>query len=98
MLRLYNSDHCGKRLKDRVALANETLQSLKISDDQIKAVEEETRDQSSNELWFLVRAGRVTASVFRVATNTNSSRPSESLINNICYPESYIFMTKTTIP
>ena len=50
MLSLYKPDHSGKRLKDLVALAEETLQSLTISDDQIKAVEEETRDQASNQL------------------------------------------------
>jgi len=96
MLSLYKPDHYGKRLNYLVALAEETLQSLTISDDQIKAVEEETRDQASNQLWFSVRAGRVTASVFRAATKTNISRPSESLIKRICYPESYIFMTKAT--
>ena len=96
MLILYKPDHCSKRLKDLVALAKETLQSLTISDVQIKAVEEETRDQASNQLWFLVRAGRVTASVFKAATKTNISRLSESLIKRICYPESYIFMSKAT--
>ena len=96
MLSLYKPDHSSKRLKDLVALAEETLQSLTISDDHIKAVEEETRDQANNRLWFSVRAGRVTASVFRAATKTNIDRPSESLIKRICYPESYIFMTKAT--
>ena len=89
MLNLYKPDHSSKRLNDVVALAEETLQFLAISDGQIEAVEEKTRDQASNQLWFSVRAGRITASVSRVATKKDINRPSESLIKRICYHESH---------
>ena len=47
-------------------------------------------------LWYRHRAGRITASNFKAASRTNLSQPSLSLINRICYPESYKFSTEAT--
>ena len=61
-----------------------------------KSVEEATRSQSSSNLWFKHRAGRVTASRMKAVCHTNAVHPSQSLIKSICYPEAYSFTSKQT--
>lgn len=49
-----------------------------ISEDQMEAVERETRGQSSSRLWFRMRCGRITASKFKSVCNTDPANPSLS--------------------
>lgn len=67
---------------------------IAISESQIKAVEENTREQSNSKVWFSMRTGRITASRFKAASHTNPLSPSISLIMNICYPELKTVATK----
>ena len=60
----------------------------KLTADQVRKVEEMTREQSNSKLWFEQRCGRVTASRLRSVLHTNFSKPSKSLLQSICYPES----------
>ena len=69
---------------------------LSVSAEEIKAVEELTRGQSSSKAWFQFRAGRVTASRFKAAACTDASQPSASLILSISYPSSPGFSTAAT--
>ena len=55
-----------------------------------------TRDQAHSKVWFRYRAGRVTASRFKAAANTNHLKPSQSLLKMICYPEGYKFSNVAT--
>ena len=59
-------------------------------------VEQVTRDQAHSKLWYVYRAGRITASNFKNAVHTSPCDPSISLIKKICYPQSYKFKTKAT--
>ena len=59
-----------------------------------KAVEEATRDQSQSTLWYKYRAGRVTASRMKSVCHT---KPAQSLIKCICYPEAFKFSSTATI-
>ena len=70
--------------------------SLQVTSDQTANLEVETRGQSANKLWFLHKAGRVTASNMKSAARTNHSKPSQSLIKRLCYPEAFKFFTKFT--
>ena len=69
---------------------------IAISESQIKAVEENTREQSNSKVWFSMRTGRITASRFKAASHTDPLSPSISLIMNICYPELNKFKTVAT--
>jgi len=69
---------------------------IQVTDDMAKAVEKETRSQSSSKLWYTYRAGRVTASRMKAVCHTNVANPSQSLIKSICYPEAYNFFSKQT--
>jgi len=62
----------------------------------VKAVEENTREQSNSKTWFRQRAARITASKFKAAVRTDLTQPSQSLIKVACYPESNHFKSKAT--
>ena len=70
--------------------------NFKVSKEQVKLVEEATRDQACNRLWFAQRAGRITASIFKHAARTNLAMPSPSLIKRVCYPDAFCFSTEAT--
>ena len=69
---------------------------ISVSQEQAKAVEFNTKSQSKSPLWFSMRTGRITASRFKVASCTNPSSPSISLIMAICHPEISRFKTAAT--
>lgn len=60
---LYSSDHLRLGYHSLLQLAHET--GLSITPDQVKAAETKTRDQANSQLWFRLRAGRITASKFK---------------------------------
>lgn len=62
----------------------------------VRKLEEATKGQASNKLWFLHRAGRITASQFKAVCHTNPIMPSQSLIKKICYPEAMKFSNEAT--
>lgn len=59
-------------------------------------IEEMTRDQNKCEIWFDIRIGRVTASLFKKCCRTKIESPSLSLIKQITAPGTYNFRTKAT--
>lgn len=61
---------------------------MTLTAEQVKTVEEKTRDKSGSKLWFQQRAGHVTASKLRSVLHTKVTDPSKLLISSICYPES----------
>lgn len=60
---------------------------LDLTEDEIQKVEKITRKQRKSKNWILLRAGRITASVFKQSVRTDCKKPSISLIKKICYPE-----------
>eukprot|EP00118_Oscarella_pearsei_P021719 m.246173 g.246173 ORF g.246173 m.246173 type:complete len:368 (+) comp40259_c1_seq1:486-1589(+) len=75
----------------------EAYDNLSISIEQAAEIEKATRKQAECKRWFEMRAGRVTASLFKAAAHTSKSHPSVSLIKRICYPESTNFSTEATV-
>lgn len=69
---------------------------IALTDEGIKAIEENTREQAATNVWYKQRAGRITASNFKSACHTNANHPSQSLIKKICYPESTKFTSAAT--
>lgn len=47
-------------------------------------------------MWYEMRAGRITASVFKQACHSPPSKPAKSLVTQICYPDSTKFCNKAT--
>lgn len=70
--------------------------NIHITNDMAKAVQQATVKQSASKLWYKFRAGRVTASRMKQVCHTSLSKPSQSLIKTICYPEAFRFTTKAT--
>ncbi len=62
----------------------------------VKLVEKETREQFKSKLWYKYRSGRITASKMKSACRTDPAQPSQSLIKQICYPQSFTFRSKPT--
>lgn len=97
LLELYDRDLTakpfGEILKTALLKANAYYT---ITETQQQAVERETREQSNSRMWFRMRAGRVTASKYRMACHTDPAQPSQSLIMQICYPETAKFSTEAT--
>ena len=67
-----------------------------ITEEMAQAVEKATRNQSSSRLWYVYRAGRVTASRMKQACRTDPALPAKSLLKSICYLEAYKFATEAT--
>ena len=67
-----------------------------MTQEEVDYVEKATIGQSGNKSWLQHRAGRVTASNAKAASNTNPCMPSPSLIKRICYPHAYTFSTTAT--
>ena len=70
---------------------------ITVTSEQIEAAERETRSQSKSSLWFRMRSGRITSSVFKRVCHTDLATPSISLIMQICHPELTKFSNSATM-
>ena len=70
--------------------------SIVVSGEKAKAVELETKEQSSSPVWYQQRSGRITASHLYAVCRTNPESPSKSLIKGICYPGLHKFSSAAT--
>ena len=62
---------------------------IMLSDEDIKIVEQDTREQAKGPGFFRHRAGRIGASVSGAVYHSNIAPPSQSLIKSVCYPHLY---------
>ena len=62
---------------------------IMLSDEDIKIVEQDTREQAKGPGFFRHRAGRIGASVSGAVYHSNIALPSQSLIKSVCYPHLY---------
>lgn len=69
---------------------------FQMSEDDVKRVEEATRDQCNSWMWEKHRVGRVTGSSFKLVCQTTIQKPAKSTIMKICYPEITRFESKAT--
>ena len=70
--------------------------NIQITDEEIKIIEEDTRDQSQGSSFYRHRAGRIGASISKAASHTNPAQPSQSLFKTTCYPNIFKFSTAAT--
>eukprot|EP00794_Sanderia_malayensis_P010417 gene10417-11507_t len=69
---------------------------ITISDEDAKQIELDTKSQAKGSGFFHHRAGRIGASMSKSASHTDPSKPSQSLIKSICYPEIFKFTNAAT--
>ena len=81
---------------DLMDQCNQCFNEIKVTADQARVIEENTRSQAKSKVWFHQRSGHITASKLKAAVHTNISQPSKSLIMFICYPEGRQFYLKAT--
>lgn len=93
---LYDESMLAASYVDMLEHCETIFASIFVSPEESKAIEEHTRKQSSSDLWFECRSGRITASKFKSAVRTDPHQPSESLVKGICYPQRFKFSTKAT--
>ena len=60
------------------------------------SVEKASRAQYKSNIWFKYRSGRITASRMKSVCHTHAASPSQSLIKQICYPQSFVFHSRQT--
>ena len=68
--------------------------SLKISEDQARHIEQNTREQRNSVLWHSIRRYRITASFFGSVLSRRPNTPPDSLVLRIIQPKS--FSTRAT--
>lgn len=81
---LLNEDLYDKTLSELQAIG--ATIDISLSQEQADLIFSQTVGQSSSDLWFQYRTGRVTASKFKSVCRTRLSNPSISLLKSICYP------------
>lgn len=82
--------------EDLVESVKSTMQSYQVTNDEICNLEKETRLQSKCTLWSVHRAGRITATNFKLAVHTNPNQPFISLVKKLCYPQQHAFTSSAT--
>ena len=94
---LYKAEHLDLAHPDLLVKCEEIYSTVAVTSEEARNITENTRGQSSSKLWFQQRAGRVTALCLMAAAKTNVTKPSQSFIKSICYPESTQFCLKARI-
>lgn len=84
---LYTASKTEMNYKELLEYSQRVSESVIVTPDQVKYVEEHTRRQRNDRLWMQIRTGRVTASVVHEVLHTNAAQPSISLITKICNPQ-----------
>ena len=91
---LFHEENAKMSFKELMVLCEATKISISAVD--CHNIEVETKAQSSSQVWFEQRAGRITASKFKSVCHTNPQKPSLSLVKTICYPTVYKFSSAAT--
>ena len=86
---LYDTVHTTSPRDKRLELSQETYAKLKLSQEEAAKIEKGTRDQYNSTKWFLLRAGRITASVMKDACRTNKENPAKFLIEKTSYKNKF---------
>ncbi|KAJ8050040.1 hypothetical protein HOLleu_03072 [Holothuria leucospilota] len=77
---LYEAENLPLMLQQLVWKGKGVMQSMNISKEQAHIIEHQTKAQAGCRQWFLQRAGKITASNYKAAVETNPSNPSVSLV------------------
>ena len=89
---LYDPSHLKLSYPDLLKQCFEV--TLDLNDNELDAIEEDTRKQSKGNFFFRHRAGRIGASVSWTVAHSNPMQPSQSLIKSLCYPHLFKVTSK----
>ena len=89
-------DKLNSTYSELVNAAHTVMKSYNVSDEEIHNLQEATQLQPKCRLWSTHRAGRITASNFKSAVQTDPDKPSISLVKKLCYPQQHAFSTNAT--
>lgn len=95
LLNLFKPEYLKYSYGELLQVTNEC--EIVVTPEQIRAVERETQAQSKSPLWFHMRSGRITASLFKRACHMDIASPSISLIIQICHPDLTKFSNSATL-
>ena len=90
------NDKLNSTYSELVDAAHTVTSSYKVSDKEIHNLEEATQLQSKCRLWTTHQAGRITASNFKSAVQTDPDKLSIFLVKKLCYPQQHAFNTNAT--
>lgn len=82
--RLYKEENSKLPVQKLIEIGKKLKYDL--TEDDLKMIEEKSREQSHSAAWRRYRTGRITASVCREACHVKSADSNISLIKRICYP------------
>ena len=89
----HNTGSTGMPALPNTATLLNTIQafkdSLHLSDEDIRKIEHDTRDQRNSPLWYKVRRYRITASVFGTILQRKPDTPPDSLVLRILQPKQF---------
>ena len=80
LLNLIKPDYMRYSYRDLLQLAKECDRYISVTPEQIQAVERETRAQLDSFLWFRMRSGSITASLFKGVDPRQLGFSSKSLL------------------
>ena len=69
---------------------------ISVDNDNVTKIEMFTRDQNKSSAWYTQRAGRITASVMKSVCVSDPGNPAQSIIKQVCYPDSIKFKAAAT--
>eukprot|EP00117_Sycon_ciliatum_P037992 scpid40803/ scgid28309/ Inhibitor of growth protein 1 len=93
---LYEESMVSANYTDLLDRCDAVFSTISVTPDECMAMKRATREQAKSDLWFMCRAGRITASKFKAASHSDAHQPSVSLVKAICYPQSMKFTSKAT--
>ncbi len=96
MSSLFDEKYLELPYHELLVKCEEVFETIQVSTVQARHIQIATQNQAQSRVWFIYRAGRVTASRFKSAVCTNVAQPSQSLIKTICYPDRHKFTSLAT--
>ncbi|XP_021374354.1 uncharacterized protein LOC110463803 [Mizuhopecten yessoensis] len=93
---LYSGNFTSLSLDELINKSEEVTESINVTKEEARSVEEATRPQSKTKLWNKFRSGRLTASKIKKVCRTSIQHPSRSLIQSVCYPGNNSFANNAT--
>lgn len=92
LMDLHQTKYLDLSYPDLINVCKKT--TIEISSEEITQIERDSITQAKGNTFFKHRAGRIGASQSKAASHSDPSLPSQSLAQNICYPEINKFTNK----
>ena len=80
---LFKEEYLAAPYTDLLDQCDQCFDEIKITAEQARVIEENTRSQAKSKVWFQQRSGRITASKLKAAVHTNISQRTISVSNYV---------------